>query len=816
MLKNYITIAINNLLKNKLYSAINIIGLAIGLAACIVITLYVRDQYSYDRQWKDSVRIYRVNCSTQWPGREPIKFSGVPYPAMPALKEYFKDNFEQTARAISGGLIINIGTDEFQSIKTTVDPSFIDIFQLNVISGSLKDTLTGMTNVALSEETAKRFFGTQDPIGKVITINTGGMIVDCKVTAVYRIPGNTVLGDMPIISLLPPENFLPSNVTGWGMPICSTYIKLKAGVDIETLRPFLPAMIDQTIPSDDPTKKASDQFSLDFQRLDTAHLDSPWDTSSGNKTVVMSFAVISLLVLLIGCINFTILTTAKATQRAREVAMRKVVGAKRKQLIVQFLGESTFIVLLAMVLSMGLVELMLPIFESIVGKTLSFNYFSLNSILPLLFMLIIVGISGGLYPAFILSGYRPADTLKANQARETSGSMSLRYVLVIFQFCISIILIIATGVIFIQTRYSLNRDPGYNKDNLLIINNMYRNEVMGKIEPFKKELLNLSNVSDVCFSGLQPSQRSQINIGFTHHGRPETQYIISRNDVGYDYFSTYQIPIIAGRNYSIERDLPLQGFEIMTGTKNKEPVERNIILNESAVRQVGFKNAEDAIGKIISISDSNNNYTIIGVVADNHIFSINAPPRPESYWLQPNNTAAVTMRFKGSRQKILEQVKSVWDKVMGDVEISYVFADQLLAGEFQREQTEMKVFISFSLLAIVIACMGLFGSASFTVERRTKEIGMRKVMGARVKNIVTLLLWQFSKPVLIANIIAWPIAIFAMQYWLERFPYQFNQLLMIPICLASGLIALVVAWFTVSGNTTRVAKSKPVKALRYE
>ena len=820
MLKNYITIAINNLLKNKLYSAINIIGLAIGLAACIVITLYVRDQYSYDRQWKDSVRIYRVNCSTQWPGREPIKFSGVPYPAMPALKEYFKDNFEQTARAISGGLIINIGTDEFQSIKTTVDPSFIDIFQLNVISGSLKDTLTGMTNVALSEETAKRFFGTQDPIGKVITINTGGMIVDCKVTAVYRIPGNTVLGDMPIISLLPPANFLPPNVTGWGMPICSTYIKLKAGVDIETLRPLLPAMIDRTIPSDDPTKKTSDQFFLDLQRLDTAHLDSPWDASSGNKTVVMAFAAISLLILLIGCINFTILTTAKATQRAREVAMRKVVGAKRKQLIVQFLGESTFIALLAMILCMGLVELIQPVFESIIGKTLSFNYFSLNAILPLLVMLIIVGLSGGLYPAFVLSGYRPSDTLKANQSKETRGSVSLRYVLVIFQFCISIILIISTGVIFIQTRYSLNRDPGYNKDNLLVINQMQRNEVRGKIEPFKKELLNLSNVSDVCFSMLQPSQQSQINVGFTHHGRPETQYIISRNDVGYDYFTTYQIPVVSGRNYSVERDLPLQGLEIMTGTtddnEDKELVQRNIILNESAVRQLGFDNTEEAIGKIISISNSNTNYTIIGVVADNHIFSINAPPRPESYWLQPNNTAAVTMRFKGPRHKILEQVKSVWNKVMGDVEISTVFVDQLLAEEFQEEQTEMKVFISFSLLAIIIACMGLFGSASFTVERRTKEIGLRKVMGARVKNIVALLLWQFSKPVLIANIIAWPVAIFAMQGWLERFAYRFNSLLVIPICLASGLIALFIAWFTVSGNTTRVARSKPIKALRYE
>ncbi|MGD9158239.1 MAG: ABC transporter permease, partial [Desulfobacteraceae bacterium] len=231
MLKNYITTAINNLIKNKLYSTINIAGLAIGLAACIVIALYVRDQYSYDRQWKDSDRIYRVNYSMQAPGREIMKFSKAPLPAMPALKEYFKDDFEQTARTLSSELTINIGTDRFQSSITSVDPAFIDIFQLAVVAGSLKDTLTGMTNVALSEETAKRHFGNQDPIGKVITINTGGMNVDCKVTAVYRIPGNTVLGDIPIISLLPPENFIPPYQKGWENPNCSTYIKLKEGID---------------------------------------------------------------------------------------------------------------------------------------------------------------------------------------------------------------------------------------------------------------------------------------------------------------------------------------------------------------------------------------------------------------------------------------------------------------------------------------------------------------------------------------------------------------------------------------------------------
>ncbi len=824
MLKNYFTTAINNLIKNKLYSAINIAGLAIGLAACIVIALYVRDQYAYDRQWKDSDRIYRVNMSYQTPGEGRFRSSLIPLPAMQALKEYFKDNFEQTARTFTNELTIIIGTDRFQSSLTNVDPSFIDIFQLKVIAGSLKETLAGRNNIALSEKIASRHFGSQYPIGKVITIDLGSNIkADYKVTAVYRIPGNTVLDDIPIIALLD-DTRLPQSITHWRYWRYRAYIKLKAGVDIETMRPLIPALIDRNLPSDDPTRKTSDQLSLEFQRLDTVHLDSTWDNSraGGNKTVVMSFAGISLLVLLIGCINFTILTTARATQRAREVAMRKVVGAKRKQLIVQFLGESTFIVFLAMILSIGLVELMLPIFESIVGKTLSLNYFSLNAILPLLVMLIIVGISGGLYPAFILSGFRPGDTLKANQSKETSGSMSLRYVLVIFQFCISIVLIIATGVIFIQMRYSLNRDPGYNKDNLLIINQIpFSDEVRGKIEPLKHELFNLANVSDVGFSELQPSQGAAYSIGFTHLGRPETSYSTIRTGVGYDYFSTYQIPFVSGRNYSVARDFPERPFDIMTGTignnGDKELVESNIILNESAVRILGFKNAEDAVGKIInSTTYSNTNYTIIGVVADNNILSINAPPSPEAYLIEPNNIGAVTVRFKGSRHKILEQVKSVWKKVMGDEKISTVFVDQLLAGEFQQEQAEMKVFISFSLLAIVIACMGLFGSASFTVERRTKEIGLRKVMGAKVKNIVSLLLWQFSKPVLIANIIAWPVAIFAMQSWLERFTYRFDSLLMIPICLISGLIALAIAWFTVASNTTRVAKSKPIKALRYE
>jgi putative ABC transport system permease protein len=725
-------------------------------------------------------------------------------------------------------MVIDTGTAKYRGRLVRVDPSFIEIFKFKVLAGSLEDTLANWNNIALSEEIARRHFGNQDPIGKVITTSSGNIKSDHKVTAVYRIPDNTVLDDIPLLGLLV-DTVFPPTLTSWFNTNTGTYFKLKKGIDIETLKSLTPALIDRNIDISgfisDSTKKASDFISLDFQRLDTAHLDSPWDGSraGGNKTVVMSFAGISLLILLIGCINFTILTTAKATQRAKEVAMRKVAGAKRKQLIVQFLGESTFIVFLSMLFSMAIVEIMLPVFESIVGKSFSLNYTSPSTFLPLLALLLIAGISGGLYPAFVLSGFRPGDTLKANQSKETRSSISLRQVLVIFQFSVSIILIISTVVIYAQMEYSMNRDPGYNRDNLLVINGLrYDVKTISKIDVLKQELLHLTDISDVCISEFQPSQQMEANYSpFSLPGHPETTYMKPQVYIDDDYFKTYQIPIIAGRNYSMDRDQPEPAAMPAAngGNEARKSLERNAVVNETAVREFGFTSAEEAVGKILSNTFNNVNYTIIGVVADNHLFSINAPPRAEVYLLRQLDLAftdVITVRFKGSPQKIVSQVKSVWKNVTGDEEISTVFVDQLVAREFEQERTDEKIIVSFSILAIFIACMGLFGSASFTVERRTKEIGLRKVMGAKVKNIVSLLLWQFSKPVLIANIIAWPVAVFAMQYWLDKFYYRFNPLFLIPICLVSGLMALVIAWSTVASNTARAARKNPIHSLRYE
>ncbi len=826
MFKNYLITALNNLIKNKLYSTINIVGLAIGLSACIVISLYVKDQYSYDKHWENSDRIYRVNCDLDIPGREPVKFRWSPVPAMPLLEEYFNDKIEKSTRAFPSTMVIDTGDAKFEDTLVQVDPAFIEMFHLEVLSGSLENTLLQPNNIALSEKVAKRHFGEQDPIGKVLTLSLENYRSDYKVTAVYRIQGNTVI-NLPLLSLFDDIN-TPGIYKSWLAFSTQSFFLLKEGVDINTLTTLMPPLIDKHVDltpiNNNPDLPSSDYMSLDFQKLEEAYIDSPWDDTSagGNKTIVMSFAAISILVLIIGCVNFTILTTAKATQRAREVAMRKVVGAKRKQLITQFLGESTFITLLAMLLSLGIVEIMLPVFEIIIGKNLSLDYTAPSVFLPLLVMLIFVGISGGLYPAFVLSGFKPGDTLKANQSKETSGSMSLRGVLVIFQFTVSIVLIIATGIIYTQMKYSLNRDPGYNKENLLIINQIGTSDVSkNKINPLKQELQKLSNITDVGMSQLRPGRFPNTNIMFSRLGQSDDSQLISITGIGYNFFKTYQIPFIAGRNYSEGRDIPEPYVDVkditIGGHESKKSEERSIIINESAARRLGFTSAEEAVGEVINTTTvSNTNYTIIGVITDNYMSSINAPPVALVYLLSPDQPNFMTLRFKGSPHLIAKQVKSVWENVMGDKELSTVFADQLLEREFKQEQTEIKVFISFSLLAIVIACMGLFGSASFTVEKRTKEIGLRKVMGAKVKNIVSLLLWQFSKPVLIANIIAWPVAIFAMHYWLERFTYQFNSLLMIPICLTSGLIALIIAWLTVSGNTTRVAKSKPIKALRYE
>lgn len=831
MLKNYITTTITNLITHKLYSVINILGLAIGLASCLVIALYVHDETSYDKHWGNAERIYRLNTAINMTGNETTKVPATALPALPAMKRYFADEIEFTSRVMSLSREVTFGDFQFQESIASVDKEFIEIFDLEVLAGSLKTTLEGPAGIALSTELAAKIFGRQDVLGQVLTVNTLGVNADYQVTAVYRLPeGNTVL-DLPAFTLLN-ESTLPPSFNNWIAINFWSYLQLKSGIDIKQINSRLLDFTDQNVDISPmmagPDVKPSDRIRFDLQNISELHLNSPFDETraGGNKTAVMAFAAISVLVLLIGSINFMILSTAKATQRAKEVAMRKVVGAKRRQLVVQFLGESIFIVILSTLISLALVELMLPFFESLVGRNLDVSYSSPATILSLLLLGITVGIIGGLYPAFVLSNFRPADTLKTSRPGEMRGSSVLRNAMVVFQFSISITLIVAAIVIFAQVKYTANRDPGFNKENILIINDLLlRPGVNPQRNSLKQQIAGLSNVTNVALSAHQPGQQlglAATAIPFKISGTSGSSLPLPALAVDYNFFKTYKIPFVSGRDYSEDRDQHSQLLMqlIQPGAQPADSTLNKIIINVSAARRLGIVDLEDAIGRQISSTNSTSGYTynfsIIGIVADTHFFSLNAVPRAETYILEPGFGDVLSIRFQNEPQKILSQVSKVWKSVMGDAEMSFSFVDQLMAEEFKQEQLEARVLISFSLLAIIVACLGLYGMASFTVERRTKEIGLRKVMGAKVKTIVKLLLWQFSKPVLLANFIAWPVAVWIMLNWLERFPYQIALWLLGPFCLMAGLIALSIAWLTVISNTTRVARSSPIHSLRYE
>ncbi len=828
MLKNYFTIAINNLLKNKLYSVINIIGLAIGLAAFLLIALYVQNELSYDRHWEKADLIYRINNVRNEDSGQDISesTSGL---LLPALKKYFPEDIEFGTRIMRNDGEIQIGDKRHEADFAGVDEDFIRMFQVNVLRGSLNDLLHSPNNIALSEKCAILYYGDRDPIGEVITLRD----IPYKVTVVYRFISPKTVLNIPGFSLLD-DSKLPDFMRSWDASSPETYVRFKETTDIKKIITRLPNFIDKIIPVNRPLEsgqKLSDVLSLLPQKIRDIYFH-PYDpdtrqTRIGNRTVIAVYITISLLVLIIGCINFVILTTAKATQRAREVAMRKVVGARFKQLFIQFLGESLLITFLAFLISIAITELVLPFFETLMDLELTVPYTSPENYLFALLLISLVGISGGLYPAFILSRFSPARALKANQTTEANGSFKLRNVLVVFQFTASIGLIIATSVAFFQLQYASKHDPGFNPDNLLVVEKIYKQDITNHRKTLQQELLKLPEVINAGLSSKQPSSDEGLTVG--GRLRPKTSSLkqgqeksINGMFVDYDFFNTYEISLLSGRFFSrnLDQEEPAFNFFGPPNTNNEEIKDKRLIINLAAAEQLGYASPDEAVGKILVSGNPDTpyyrEYTIIGVVENSQFRDLRLKSGAEIYQLSPGSTYFLTVKYKGKYKAALKEVKKVWHEVVGDIPFNSGNVKQNMAAIFVQEKRENKVLISFSLLAIFIACMGLFGMAAFTVERRVKEIGLRKVMGAKVKDIVNFLGWNFLKPVLISNVIAWPVAIFAMQNWLERFPYRFHSMFMIPICLGSGFIALVIAWFTVAGNTKRVAKSRPIKALRYE
>jgi putative ABC transport system permease protein len=812
MLNNYLKIAWRNIVGNPLFSAINIIGLSIGLACCIIITLFVRYETSFDRHWNDADRIYRV---TRDFFSNNLKLAAVAPPIAPLLKEDFPE-IEDITRLLATGQV-SIGRDGETFIEENVaiaDPNVFDMFNLRFVSGDPETALARPTDMVLTERAAERYFGGEDPVGQTLRFMDQ---VDVTITAVIEdLPDNThmafgLLGSMHAVPLM----LGPDQLENWGSNNYYTYLRLPPGYDADELESRLPAFLDKHRGEGD-----SEGNALNLQRLTDIHLKSNRDAewkANGSSTVVYTFSAVALVVLMIACINFMNLTTARSTQRAREVGIRKVVGAKRNQLIIQFLGESILLTAFAMLLALALVEMVLPYFAAFLEKPLTFSVVD-PAVLPILLGgVVVVGLLAGSYPAFYLSQFRPVEVLKGSASG--SGSVFLRKALVVFQFATSIALLIATGVVIAQMQYARNIDLGYDKSRNLVTRLPFFADLWETYEPLKAELETHPDILSVVYSSRVPGMRNLDGSGYIPEGMQVTMdnvYGLSDIKVDYQWFEHYDVEFLAGRSFRENE----RRVEMPT---DENPVTKGAaVLNESAARRFGWA-PEEAIGKIIRQPMSREldvfvDREIVGVIPDIHFASLHNEMKATVY-AEPNPNYGRSISIKlapGNPQDAIEHFEAVWSRILPADPVRWEFLDDNFDALYRSEGRQARLFAMFSGLAIFVAVLGLFGLASFTTERRTKEIGIRKVMGASVKDIVLLLTSDFTKLVLVANVIAWPVAYYFMNDWLNRFVYKAPFAEWAWLFIAGALAALAVAWLTIAIQAGKAAQARPVLALRYE
>ncbi len=812
MLKNYLKIAFRNITGNPLFSAINIIGLSIGLACCIIITLFVQYETSYDKHWQDADRIHRV---TRDFFSNNLRLATVAPPIAPLLKQDYPE-VEDITR------IMSIGTTAFTVGEKTVndeaaviaDPNIFEFFNLEFVAGDPATALAAPTNVVVSERAAQRLFGSTDVMGRTVNIANQA---DFTVAGVFRdLPENTHMAFEIVVSIdIVPIMMGPEALERWGNNSYFSYLRLESGFDADNLEAKFVDFIVRHRGEDAPESTA-----IGLQALTDIHLtsnrDSEWRTN-GSIAAVYTFSAVAFVVLLIACVNFMNLTTARSTQRAKEVGIRKVVGANRSQLVLQFLGESVLLTAVAMLLALALVELALPAFGAFLEKPIAFSLADPLTLATLVIGTIIVGVVAGSYPAFYLSHFRPASVLKGTVSG--GGSALLRRILVVFQFATSIALLIATGVVMAQMHYARTMDLGYERERNIVHSLPFFADLWGLYTPLKAELEAHPDIESVVYSSRIPSQQNLDSSIYLPAGAQEVRdnaVGISDIKVDWQWFDHYGIEFLAGR--------PFRENEMKIGEISEEqPVVRGAaVLNESAARRLGWT-PQEAVGQIVR-EPQNGDWTqwidreVVGVIPDIHFSSLHDEKKATLY-AEPVDGYQRSISVKlapGNPSTAIEHFETVWTRLVPNEPVAWEFLDDRFDARYRAESRQASMFAVFSGFAIFVATLGLFGLASFTTERRTKEIGIRKVMGASAANIVMLLTSDFTKLVLLANVIAWPIAYYFMSQWLTRFVYKAPFSDWGWLFVASALVALGAAWLTIALQAGRAATARPVMALRYE
>jgi putative ABC transport system permease protein len=806
MIRNYLKIAFRNLGKYKFISFINLFGLTIGLTCCLLILTYITNELSYDRYNKNAENIYRVTRSwNDASGEQNLHLGTIAPPFGPLLKNDFPDIKNITVLLSSGTTTFRYEEKRFNERNGYfADPELFKVFDVKVLRGNPHKALNEPYTVMLSEELAEKYFGKEDPLNKVIRADNQFQL---KVTGIFRkFPPNAHLHPTHLISFATLKDTLvygEENLrTNFGNNSFFTYLLLPERYPVKQLESQFPAFIDKHMPVGGSGNKESKFTALSLQKLTDIHLKSHLDfeaEENGDIKRVYIFSAIALFILLIASINYMNLSTARSALRAREIGVRKVVGAQKQTLIAQFLTESVLLSWIAILLSLLLTWLSLPWLNRLSGQELSLNIlYSWPVLTALLVAPFIVGIVSGIYPALFLSSFKPIHVLKG-LVQTGGGSVSFRKVLVVTQFSISIILIISTVIVFKQLNYMQQKSLGYERNHMITL--PYNTALNTPFETFRTQLLQNSGIKEVARSSRIPTGRLLDTQGaFTLSGDSMQPVTVAIKNVLVDHYfiPAYNIKILAGRNFSTEFTSDTTAF----------------VLNQAAVTAIGWKEPQEAVGKPFRYGNTNGK--IIGVINDIHFESLHEKMVPLIFVLPRGPFYSnISVRVAGSHVKpALAVLEKTWQQFMPETPFEYNFLDENFDRLYQSEQRQGAIFTVFACIAIFIACLGLFGLSAFTITQRIKEIGIRKVLGATVGSIVSLLSKDFLKLVVIAAIIAFPIAWMVMRQWLEDFAYRID----IPwwAFVAAGLIAAIVAFATISLQAVKAAVSNPVKNLRTE
>jgi putative ABC transport system permease protein len=824
MLAHCLRMALRGFVRHKLYSFINVAGLAIALACAILILLFVRDQFSYDAWLPGTENLYRLAATFHLPGNAPMPSTACPFPVLTAVGQKIP-GVKAVVHVVAEKMTVMAGDRKGYETVTVVDPNFFQVLRVPLLRGDAVQALQQPESVVVSESMARRYFGDADPVGKVLRVS--GKLIDycaphdasCSgygvshpltVTGVMRdLPHDTQLvADFVVsnrsqadeVTQTEKDSFWAASLGAYG------YVELVPGARpsavLAALDPILDASVDFKSLGVHVRGSVGERYQLvPFREV---HLDNDKHggmTPGGSRATVYGFAVIALLIVLVACSNYMNLATARATLREREIAVRKVAGATRAQIALQILSEAVVTVLVSLGIALSLAEILLPAYDRFLGEPLRLDYFTdWRLLLAMLGGAVAVGLLSGIYPALVLSGFRPAVALKSGGTGRSSSGL-LRSVLVVSQFAVSIAVGIAAAVVFRQISYARNVDLGFNRDGVVVLRDLIN------LSPEARDSLARIMRSGPGIDAVALSDTVPLDLWNSFYLTLRSDHVPSGTSIrfmraGPTFPSLYRIRLVAGQLLSESQDLQ-KPF-----TSTPLPV----LINAMAARRLGYL-PDQAVGR--TLSSPWGSMRVIGVLDDVTMRGVTGLPEPSVYLPDGGQATFLSLRVRAAQlPQALRFIETVWHAVAPSVAMDSYFLDDAFNDQFASDEKQGTMFAVFVVIAVLIGCLGLFGLAVFTAERRTKEIGIRKVSGARTNDIMRLMLWRISVPVLAANVVAWPVAYYYLHQWLEHYAYRIT---LNPVYfLAAGGVALIIAWATVYANTLRLARTSPIHALRYE